>query len=55
MKHNLELGFIVLVYKLLYRNVVIFLASKPFFECNISRINVKARDVINVNDGLRPS
>ncbi|RXH85869.1 hypothetical protein DVH24_016922 [Malus domestica] len=49
---NLELGFIVIVYILLYPDVVIFLASKPFFKCKISRIKVKARDVMNVIEGL---
>ncbi|KAB2619282.1 hypothetical protein D8674_015151 [Pyrus ussuriensis x Pyrus communis] len=54
-KHNLELGFVLIVYKLLYHVVAIFLVSKPFFECKISQIKVKARSAMNVIDGLRPS
>ncbi|CAN6721390.1 unnamed protein product [Malus baccata var. baccata] len=52
---NLELGFVVIVYKLLCHAVAIFLASNSFSECKVSRIKVKARRVMHFIDGLRPS
>ncbi|CAB4266497.1 unnamed protein product [Prunus armeniaca] len=53
--HNLELGFVLIVCKLLHHAVRIILASKPFLERKISQLKAKARHVMNLIDGLRLS
>ncbi|PQM34221.1 hypothetical protein Pyn_29535 [Prunus yedoensis var. nudiflora] len=55
LKHNLELGFVLIVCKLLHHAVRIILASKPFLERKISQLKAKARHVTNLIDGLRLS
>lgn len=55
LKHNLELGFVLIVFKLLHHAVRIILALKPFLERKISQLKAKARHVMNLIDGLRLS
>ncbi|GAV88690.1 hypothetical protein CFOL_v3_32112 [Cephalotus follicularis] len=52
MKPNLELGFVVVLYMVLYYATSLILASKPSFEHLVSNFKIKTIHVMNRIDAL---